>query len=187
MLADPQPRDRPAASSRAVARYAVAWLGAGALVAALFFAARPAERGTQLPPVRQIQLERAARTAGCEIRRGDAAALLIAPTPPGSIRAATPGAYDRPVRPDALSAAVRRGLVVIQYRPGVARAVLDQLTAVQSVVPKGTILAPSATAMPFEVAVSAWRRLLGCRRFGRSTIDAVRLFRGRFLGSGPSG
>jgi hypothetical protein len=29
------------------------------------------------------------------------------------------------------------------------------------------------------------RRLLGCRGFQPNTIDAVRLFRGRFVGDGP--
>ena len=33
--------------------------------------------------------------------------------------------------------------------------------------------------------VTAWRRLLGCSRFGGGTIDAIRLFRGRFIGTGP--
>jgi hypothetical protein len=187
MLADPQSRERRAASPRGVLIYAVAWLGTGALVAALVLVARPEHPSTQLPPVRQIQLERAARTAGCELRRGDAAARLIAPADGRAGRPASPGAYDAPLRPDALIAALRHGIVVIQYRAGISQDLLDRLSAVRSLVPRGTILAPSATAMPFEVAVSAWRRLMRCPRVRAATLDAVRLFRGRFLGSGPGG
>jgi len=35
------------------------------------------------------------------------------------------------------------------------------------------------------VAVVAWRRVLGCREYARGAPDAIRLFRGRFIGSGP--
>jgi hypothetical protein len=39
--------------------------------------------------------------------------------------------------------------------------------------------------MPYLVAVVTWRRLLGCRTVSDVTTDAVQLFRGRYLGSGP--
>jgi hypothetical protein len=39
--------------------------------------------------------------------------------------------------------------------------------------------------MPFAVAVTAYRRLLGCRDLNQSSVDAIQLFRGRFVGSGP--
>jgi hypothetical protein len=184
MVADPQPRNRRPASSAAVVRYAVVWLGAVAIVAAVALVVRPAGQGNDLPPVRQIQLERAARTAGCELRRGAAAERLNPPAAsPGS--APAPGTYDKSLSARAVTAALRRGIVVIQYRRGISGDVLDRLTAIRSLVPQGTILAPFATAVPFEVAASAWRRLVGCRRFSASAIDALRLFRGRFLGSGP--
>jgi hypothetical protein len=82
---------------------------------------------------------------------------------------------------------MRHGIVVIQYRPGLSAGLLDVLTALQSAVPKGTIVAPNATRMPYEVAATAWRRVLGCPRLDATTIDAVRLFRGRFVGSTPDG
>jgi hypothetical protein len=33
--------------------------------------------------------------------------------------------------------------------------------------------------------VTAYRRLLGCRELSQPSIDAIQLFRGRFVGSGP--
>jgi hypothetical protein len=41
--------------------------------------------------------------------------------------------------------------------------------------------------MPLELAVTAYLRLLGCRRAIDASIQAFLLFRGRFLGSGPGG
>ena len=52
-------------------------------------------------------------------------------------------------------------------------------------IPAGTILAPNGTRMPYALAVTAYRRLLGCPRVTPATLDAVQLFRGRFVGGGP--
>jgi hypothetical protein len=41
--------------------------------------------------------------------------------------------------------------------------------------------------MSFEVAATAYRRLLGCPRATDAAMEAALLFRGRFLGSGPDG
>jgi hypothetical protein len=183
MLAGP-PRRFTHASSRAVVRYAVGWLGAGAIVAAAFLLARPSAPA-ELPPVRHSQLERAARSAGCQLRRGSATERLNPPAAGASAGSVTPGVYAKPLPAAAVIGALRRGVVVIQYRRSLSRDAVAQLAAVQSSVPRGTILVPNATAMPFDVAVLAWQHLLGCRRFGTTAYDAVRLFRGRFIGSGP--
>jgi hypothetical protein len=60
------------------------------------------------------------------------------------------------------------------------------ISTVQQAVPKGTIVAPNATGMRFALAVTAYHHLLGCPRYSPRVLDAVRLFRGRFLGSRPS-
>ncbi len=51
-------------------------------------------------------------------------------------------------------------------------------------VPRGTVLVGNPR-MRFVVAVTAWRRLLGCRTATGPAADAIQLFRGRYLGSGP--
>jgi hypothetical protein len=75
--------------------------------------------------------------------------------------------------------------VVIQFREGLDGERLEALKTLQAAVPTGTIVTPNATGMRFELAVTAYRRLLGCPRFSDQALDAVQLFRGRFLGSGP--
>lgn len=47
------------------------------------------------------------------------------------------------------------------------------------------LLFPNAD-MPYEVAATAWTRLLGCDRYqGRATLDAIRAFRDIYRGQGP--
>jgi hypothetical protein len=106
---------------------------------------------------------------------------LPAPAP------ASPGFKARAPSVPSLVAALRHGILVIHFRPGLEDERLDELREVQEAVPEGTIVTPNATAMPYEVAVTAYRRLLGCRQFTDATLDAVRLFHGRFVGSGPEG
>lgn len=137
-----------------------------------------------LPPVRQTELREAAVAAGCELRE-DRPGLRLAPPVVGPrASAARPGVYSRPIATRALVGAIRTGTIVILYRPPLPEDRVEQLEEIQQAVPGGTIVAPSR-GMRYGLAVTAWRRLLGCRRFDGRTIDAVRLFRGRFIGSGP--
>ncbi|MBW3652295.1 MAG: DUF3105 domain-containing protein, partial [Actinobacteria bacterium] len=102
----------------------------------------------------------------------------------GRAAPAAPGFYESPLPRSALVGALRRGIVVISYRPELSQEQRALLRAVHMALPRGTIVVPNAR-MSFVVAVTAWRRLLGCRRTGRDTLDAVRLFQGRFVGTGP--
>ena len=174
---DPRPRS-------ALARYAATWLVAGAVVAALLVVLLDGEETVELPPVRQIELVEAARAARCDFEQAGNRPL----NPPVEGRAAAPaapGVYD--VSPDVamLVGALRGGRVVIHYRPGLSTDRVRELERLQEAVPEGTLVVPNATRMRYEVAITAWRRLLGCPRFTDEVIDALRLFRGRYLGSGP--
>jgi Protein of unknown function (DUF3105) len=188
-MAEPGSPPPAPAPRRALLRYAAAWLGAGALVVGalvLLVDPTPEDDPARLPPVEQIRLERAARLARCDLRRGPGAARANPAADGVAARVpARPGRYATPLPADTLVAAMRRGIVVIQYRPGLADDDRERLGALQAVLPRGTIVAPNDTGMPYDVAVVAWRRVLGCRRFGGDAIDAVSLFRGRFVGSGP--
>jgi hypothetical protein len=180
---------QPQSDRRALMLYVVAWLAAGAVVAAVLLVAMRGDGGgdaadVSLPPVRQTELTTAAERAGCLLRAGSRRARNE-PVVEGA--AAPPAAtqyYDVAPAGASLVGAMRRGVVVISYRPQLAREHRERLRVLQRAVPRGTIVAPNA-AMPFEIAVTAWRRLLGCRRVGAGTLDAMRLFRGRFVGSGP--
>jgi hypothetical protein len=81
-------------------------------------------------------------------------------------------------------AAVRRGLIVIQFRPGLSREQMGEIESLQGTVPAGTVVTPNPR-MGFEAAATAWRRALLCPRLNAGTLDAIRLFRGRYLGLRP--
>jgi hypothetical protein len=157
-----------------VAAAAVALLGAG----------DGADDTVALPPVRQIELTAAARTAGCELRTGDVLRMAGLPARPAG-PPARPGVLDDPPTPDALAGSLRRGLIVIQYRRGLPEDAVTRLRVLQALVPRGTLVAPQRTPGPFAVEVAGWRRLLGCRELSSAAVDAIRLFRGRFIGLGP--
>jgi hypothetical protein len=136
--------------------------------------------------VRETELGTAAGQGRCQLRTASAGEQFNPPVDgPAGSRPARPGYYEEPIASAALTAALRQGIVVIQFRAGLDDKWLEALEALQAAVPEGTIVAPNETRMPFELAVMAYRRLLGCPRFTDDALDAVQLFRGRFVGSGP--
>ncbi len=170
-------------------RYVLAWVLAGALgVGAAVLAlggdgGGDGPEGVTVPPVQEVELATAARRAGCDLRQGDRGArgLAVAGRAGPAVR---PGAYPS-APPDAgLLGALRRGAVVIHHRPGLPAELVERLDAVRRAVPRGTVLVGNPR-MRFAVAVTAWRRLLGCRSATGPAADAIQLFRGRYLGSGP--
>ncbi len=169
-----------------VVRFVLAWLIGGAAVAALLVVVLEDDDTVPLPPVRQTQLEEAARVARCELRHARAAEALNPPVDgPAAASPLEPGFYDEGADQEAIVAALRRGTIVVHYRPDLAKERLDQLRDLQRAVPEGTIVVSNSTRMPYEVAVTSWRKLLGCPHFADETVDAMRLFRGRFIGTGP--
>ena len=184
-----RPRRRGEASpGRAVLTYAVVWLVAVAAAVGVIFAIFGGDDAdtVDVPPVRETQLGDAVGRSRCVLRTAPPGAQLNpAVDGPAGGRPARAGFYDRPVPTAELTAAVRHGIVVIQFRPGLAGHVVNALKQLQEAVPEGTIVVPNDTGMRFELAVVAYRRLLGCPRFTAQALDAVQLFRGRFLGAGP--
>lgn len=180
---------RPGRPARrgALLLYTAGWLlGVGLIVGLVLALFGEGDDTVSLPPVRQTELVDAAAQSRCQFRTARTGERLNPPVDgPAGKPAAAPGFYDQPVSSAALAAAVRRGIVVIQFRADLDGRAVDALKALQEAVPAGTIVAPNATGMRFELAVTAYRRLLGCPRFSDQALDAVQLFRGRFLGSGP--
>jgi hypothetical protein len=177
-----------ATSRRALFAYIAGWLAAAAVIAALAVAALDGSESddVDLPPIRETRLDSAARAAGCRLQRAKAGERLNPPVDGiAAIAPASPGTYDAPVDSAALVAAMRRGVVVIHVRADAGDETLDALEDLRAAVPEGTIVAKNETAMPFALAITAYRRLLGCPRADARTFDAVRLFRGRFVGTGP--
>lgn len=168
--------------------YALAWLVAAAVAVGVVFAVFGGDDAdtVSVPPVRETELPQAAGQGRCQLRAAAAGERLNPPVDgPHGVAPARPGFYEEPVASAALTAAVRHGIVVIQFRAGLDGERLDELKRLQEAAPTGTIVAPNDTGMRFELAVTAYRRLLGCPRFTERALDAVQLFRGRFVGSGP--
>jgi len=177
--------DQPRTRVRAVARYTAGWLVVAiAVVAGALLTVGDREEEVGLPPLRETELTEAARAAECEFRTSGGVLVLRPDVSGPPAAAARPDVYTRAPEPTTLVGALRRGIVVIHYRPSLSEEQIDRLARLQQAVPAGTIVTPNR-AMPFAVAVTAWRRLLACRDFEDSTMDAIRLFRGRYIGSGP--
>jgi hypothetical protein len=183
-----KPRQDGQSSRRAVLVYAAVWLVAAAASVGIVFAIFGGDEGdtVSVPPVREPELVEAVGQGRCVLRTASAGEHLNPPVDgPAGAAPARAGIYDKPVAPAQLTAAVRHGVIVIQFRQGLSDDGVDALKTLQEAVPTGTIVAPNDTNMHFEIAVVAYRRLLGCPHFNERTLDAVQLFRGRFLGSGP--
>jgi len=174
-------------SRLAALAYAAAWLVAATVIVGVLLAlldtGEPDE--VSLPPVQETELTLAARHAGCELHHARPGERLNPPVV-GGIGAlpARAGFYEESPSASSLLAALREGVVVIQFR-NLDGSDVDLLRTFQEAVPDGTIVAPNESGMPFAVAVTAYRRLLGCRDLNEPSVDAIQLFRGRFIGSGP--
>jgi hypothetical protein len=169
------------------ATYVAAWSIGAAVLAGLAIVVLddggPDEVG--LPPIRETKPVEAARRGDCELRRTAREEQLDpAVDGPAAPEAARAGFYDEAPDRRALVAALRRGVVVIYFRSDLDGERVDELRRIREAAPNGTIVTPSSS-MSFEVAATAYRRLLGCRRASDESMEAALLFRGRFLGSGP--
>ncbi len=163
------------------------WLAAGAVVAVLAILALGGgePKTVAVPPVEETRLDHAALAAGCELKRASPREQLNpAVTGPAAAPSAHAGFYDEAPDPASLVSALRKGVIVIQFRD-LDGDRMDELRDLQEALPEGTIVAPNSTGMPYRVAVTAYRHLLGCGRISDEAIEAVQLFRGRYLGSGP--
>ena len=181
------PRRRSPAARGAAAAYGLAWLVAvGVAVGIVLAIFGEGDETVSLPPIRETELTEAVGNSRCQLQTDGRGERLNPPANgPAGGRAAQPGVYDKPLATAELTAALRRGIVVIQFRADLDGDVVRALKTLQAAVPEGTIVAPDGTGMRSALTVLAYRRLLTCPRFTAASLDAVRLFRGRFLGSGP--
>lgn len=81
--------------------------------------------------------------------------------------------------------AQEHGRVVIQYRPGTPRAILEKLVGLYEESPQHVLLVENATGMRCEVAATAWGHGVLCPSFSDRSIDALRAFRDRYRDKGP--
>lgn len=82
---------------------------------------------------------------------------------------------------------LEHGRIEVQYSPDLPEEDQLALKGVFDEAPPGVDLFPNAE-MPYDVAVTAWTQLVGCKSYdGPKTLDVVRDFRDQFLGQGPEG
>jgi Protein of unknown function (DUF3105) len=79
---------------------------------------------------------------------------------------------------------LEHGRIEIQYDPGLSKRRIDQLGGLFNDDPYHMVMFPNR-AMAYEVAVTAWGHLLGCKKVTDETFDAIRGFRDRYRDQGP--
>lgn len=176
-----------------IVRYAAVWLLGGCLAAALVVASVRGGTSDPAPGERPSRAARSTPTAapGCVIRRDEGATTPSAVRvmqPPTVGPPATPapvGVHRRPPSPAALVGSLRRGYIVVQYRPSLGRDIVRTLEREFGRGDPPTVVTPDGTGMKFAVAVTAWSRLLGCSSTGGDVLDAAQDFRLRYAGAGP--
>lgn len=187
--------------------FSLAWILAGSLLLGSCGGEdsgvkQPAESGVTLPLQQTADLREAAGAAGCELtnppiagsqhadRAFTAADYKTNPPTSGTHHPtwAQDGIYDADATPNLgmLVHTLEHGRVNYQYRPDVPEKTVAQLEAIVAE-NEGyhTLLYENTTDMPFAVAATAWGRSLGCRELSDEAIDALRVFRTRFIDKGP--
>jgi hypothetical protein len=79
---------------------------------------------------------------------------------------------------------LEHGRIEIQYSPDIAPRRLAQLGGLFNEEPSYTVLFPNSK-MPYQVAVTAWGHLAGCKRVTDAFFDVIRDFKRRYLGTAP--
>ncbi|MEX2107532.1 MAG: DUF3105 domain-containing protein [Solirubrobacterales bacterium] len=154
----------------------------------------PDEReGTDPPPVKEKNLTKAAKKAGCTLRlelrdEGNTHIPPTAPTPDYGTNPPTSGnhvdvpyqqadgAYSEMPGEIFIVHSLEHGRMEIQYSSDLSESDQLELKGLYDTMPGGTLLFPNDN-MDYAVAAATWTNLLGCREYkGAATLDAIRAF-----------
>jgi hypothetical protein len=155
---------------------------------------QPDERsGADVPAPKVTKLQKAAKMADCDLRLNlpDEGHNHIPPTaktpeygtnPPTSGNHVEPpyqqadGAYSEMPQELDIVHSLEHGRMEIQYSPDLPESAQLELIGLYDSMYGATLLFPN-TNMPYEVAATTWRNLLGCNEYkGSITLDAIRDF-----------
>lgn len=155
---------------------------------------QPDERtGADVPAPKVTNLQKAAKKADCDLRLNlpDEGHNHIPPTaktpeygtnPPTSGNHVEPpyqqadGAYSEMPQELDIVHSLEHGRMEIQYSPDLPESAQLELIGLYDSMYGATLLFPN-TNMPYEVAATTWRNLLGCNEYkGSITLDAIRDF-----------
>jgi hypothetical protein len=158
--------------------------------------------GTTLAAVKVTNLKQAAKRAGCDLRLhlSEEGRVHIPPTsatpeyktnPPTSGNHVEPpyqqadGAYKEMPKELDIVHSLEHGRLEIQYSPNLAESAQLELVGLYDSMYGATLLFPNEN-MPYEVAATTWRNLIGCNEYkGAITLDAIRDFGKQTWSKGP--
>jgi len=158
--------------------------------------------GTTVAAVKVTNLKEAAKKAGCDLRLNltnegrnhlpvTAATPEYKTNPPTSGNHVEPpyqqadGAYTEMPRELDIVHSLEHGRLEIQYSPDLAESAQLELIGLYDTLYGATLLFPNEN-MPYEVAATTWRNLIGCNEFkGAITLDAIRDFGKQTWSKGP--
>ena len=156
-----------------------------------------------------IDVERAAKAAGCELESNKAAARehlaeenatqTYEQNPPTSgahwAIPADDGIYDEQPRKEDLVHTLEHGRVIVWFKKSLPAEDRGKLKAFFDEDDFHLVLTPNDTDMPYAVAATAWNaepnqplgtgQLMGCETFSDKTIDALRAFKDEHRDRGP--
>ncbi len=157
--------------------------------------------GTTPSSSKSTDLEKTAEKAGCDLRlnlpnEGSAHIPPTAPTPNYGTNPPTSGNHVEPPYQQADGAyrempkeldivhSLEHGRMEIQYSPDLSSSAQLELIGLYDTMYGATLLFPNEN-MPYEVAATTWRNLIGCSEYkGAITLDAIRDFGAKTWGHG---
>ncbi|MEX0993173.1 MAG: DUF3105 domain-containing protein [Solirubrobacterales bacterium] len=151
------------------------------------------------PPLDDQDLFSAAEAAGCKLENPPIAGRSHVPSskkvvyktnPPTSgdhdALAQPDGVYTKEPQPRHLIHALEGGRVEIHYKPDIPARRLDQLGGFFNQNKQFLLLFPNSS-MPYDVAISSWGHLAGCKKITDATFDVIRDFYDRYVDQAPEG
>jgi len=81
--------------------------------------------------------------------------------------------------------ALEHGRVIYWFKPNAPAAVRGALKKLYDEDKALVLITPNTRPMPYEVAVSAWGRFIGCQKYNDKVPDAFRAFRDAYRLKGP--
>jgi hypothetical protein len=168
--------------------------GGGANGSALGFS-KKAETSATPPPEKIADLPAAAKAAGCRLanppiegRTHVTGKVKYKTNPPTSGNhypiPQDDGVYTKSPPFTHLVHTLEHGRIEMQYKPGIDPKRIAQLGGLYNEDPSYTLLFPNAK-MPYEIAVTAWGHLAGCKKVTDESFDVIRDFKRRYLGAAP--
>jgi Protein of unknown function (DUF3105) len=160
--------------------------------------------GTTPPPVKVVNLQKAAKAADCDLRLhlSEEGHVHIPPTaktpeygtnPPTSGNHVEPpyqqedGAFSEMPKEIDIVHSLEHGRIEFQYSPSLPEGQQLEMIGLYDTMYGGSLLFPNEN-MPYAVAATSWRSLIGCNEYkGDITLDALRDFAKQRWGHGREG